>query len=297
MTQLKENIPILKDTADLIGTCARWGTILVGGFCLLLYSNEIGHFPEGLDLGEGLAFYLVCAGFWLAYSVYVLIATAIGSLLWGRPAGILEKLGSKRNVKKHPDRVNLETDFSPMWEFPVWVLAVFGFLILVLLYRDISSVAIFLGVSLLQGMLVVLLLVVRRRGEYLRAGFMLKNESAEVIEKSRLITLTTHRILLALIVIFPLALGPDKTALVSTAFRVAQLRKENATVHVKKPWAARVSISTLKGGTSFLGDDHVEFKGVKVLLRSVGEKVIIELPQSSGKAIKLPIPSESIYVE
>jgi hypothetical protein len=165
------------------------------------------------------------------------------------------------------------------------------------MHRDLSNAAVFLSVSLLQGCLVIFLLVVRRRWEYLRVGLVLQNESAEVIQRRRLTILNVHRVLLGLIVIAPLLIGPDRTFLVDAAFRVAQLRKENATVHVKKPWATRVSVSTLETGKSFLGDDYVEFKSVKVLLRSVGEKVIIELPQYSGKAIKLPIPSESIYVE
>lgn len=47
--------------AGLIGTFTKYGTLLVGGLCLLMYSNEIGQFPEGMGIGEGLAFYLVCA--------------------------------------------------------------------------------------------------------------------------------------------------------------------------------------------------------------------------------------------
>lgn len=80
------------------------------------------------------------------------------------------------------------------------------------------------------------------------------------------------------------------------AFRLAQLRKDNATIHVKVPWAARVGKSTLPQSQSFLGGDYVEFKKVNVLLRSVGQKVVIELPNAAGKT-RLSIPADAIYVE
>lgn len=91
-------------------------------------------------------------------------------------------------------------------------------------------------------------------------------------------------------------LAPEKLFLVNAAFRLAQLRKDSATIHVKAPWSARVAQSNLPKSQSFLGGDYVEFKKVKVLLRSVGQKVVIELPNASG-ITRLSIPTDAIYVE
>lgn len=49
---------------------------------------------------------------------------------------------------------------------------------------------------------------------------------------------------------------------------------------------------------SFLGDNYAEFDKGKVLLRSVGSKVVIDLPQAANKPITaLPISSETIVIE
>lgn len=77
---------------------------------------------------------------------------------------------------------------------------------------------------------------------------------------------------------------------------MAQLRKDNATVHMKSPWSDRVAMSKLVHEKSFLGADYVQFRGVNVLLRSVGDKVVIELPTDKATT-KLSIPSDSIFVE
>lgn len=96
--------------------------------------------------------------------------------------------------------------------------------------------------------------------------------------------------------IAPFFLAQNRTFLVDGAFRVAQLRKDNATVHVKSPWSDRVAMSRLVHDKSFLGAEYVQFKGVNVLLRSVGAKVVIELPTDKATT-KLSIPSEAIFVE
>ena len=54
-----------------MGLYEEWGTLAVGGLCLLIDSNEIDQFPEGINLGEGLAFYLVSAGFLIMSSANV----------------------------------------------------------------------------------------------------------------------------------------------------------------------------------------------------------------------------------
>ena len=55
-------------------------------------------------------------------------------------------------------------------------------------------------------------------------------------------------------------------------------------------------MSKLVHEKSFLGADYVQFRGVNVLLRSVGDKVVIELPTDKATT-KLSIPSDSIFVE
>jgi len=46
-----------KDIWELAVSVIKWGSLLVGGTCLLVTSAEIGQFPEDMSAGEGLALY------------------------------------------------------------------------------------------------------------------------------------------------------------------------------------------------------------------------------------------------
>jgi hypothetical protein len=287
--------------AGLIGTFTKYGTLLVGGLCLLMYSNEIGQFPEGMGLGEGLAFYLVCAGFLIAYSLYTAICTATGCLLLAWPARALHRLLVRRETlgRKRVGQVLLHTDFSTMWELPVVALGIVGLIghgIFIYYSSQPVQAALFLAVPLAQGAGMVFLLVVTRRKQHLESGVLLPEYSDRSIMTKRRDTVTARRVFFVWLVLAPLLLAPEKLFLVDAAFKLAQLRKDGATVHVKAPWSVRVAQSTLPKSPSFLGTDYVEFKKVNVLLRSVGQKVVIELPSASG-VTRLSIPTDSIYVE
>jgi len=291
----------LNDFVGLIGTFTKYGTLLVGGLCLLMYSREIGQFPEGVGLGEGLAFYLVCAGFLIAYALYAGVCTVTGCLLLAWPARALHRaLIRRENLgKKRLGRVHLHTDFSSMWELPVAALGLAGLVghaVFIYVSAQTAEAAMFLVVPLAQGAVVVFLLVVTRRQQHLESGVVLPDYSDRQILTKQKDTVTARRVFFVWLLLAPMVLAPDKLFLVDAAFRLAQLRKDSATIHVKAPWSVRVAQSTLLKSQSFLGGDYVEFKKVNVLLRSVGQKVVIELPNATG-VTRLSIPSDAIYVE
>lgn len=291
----------LKQFAELIGAFTRHGALLIGGLCLLMYSNEIGQFPEGMGLGEGLAFYLVCAGFLIVYSLYALICTATGCMMLAWPARALHSFIIHREnlSKRRFGRMLLHTDFSSMLEPPVIALGTVGALgHVAYIYFSIQPLkgAMSLAVPLMQGAVVVFLLVVTRRHQHLGSGVVLPGDSAQSIATTRKDLAIARRIFFVMLALIPMLLAPERLFLVDAAFRLAQLRKDGATIHVKTPWATRVGQSTLPKGSSFLGGDYVEFKKVNVLLRSVGQKVVIEVPSDSG-VTRLSVPADAIYVE
>lgn len=121
----KDRLAVLKDVAELLSTCGKWGAFFIGGFCMLLYTNEIEQFPEGLQLGEGLAFYLVSAGFFFAYAFYTVGLTAFGCILLRWPAHWLRNGGitwrrRKNSAKTASSRLDtdLPTDFASMPAVP-----------------------------------------------------------------------------------------------------------------------------------------------------------------------------------
>ena len=169
ITKRNGRISALKDMAELIAAYAKWGAVSVGGFCLMIYSVEIGQFPEGLNLGEGLAFYLVCAGFWIVYTLYAVVTTAMGSLLMAGPALVYQKYTRRRSGARH--EANVPTDYSPMWEVPTISLGFVGFVIwfFYVFYHPLDG-AIFMALPLAQGFLVAILLTMRRRLRLFHSG-------------------------------------------------------------------------------------------------------------------------------
>lgn len=296
-----EPIARLKESIDLVGSVAKYGTLLVGGVCLLLYSHHIGRFPEGIGLGEGLAFYLMCAGFLVVYGLYAVLCIAGGAVVLIWPIRFAQRrlrmLDEKRQVHF---RWFVRTDFSVVTSPPFVAVAVlslalhFGYIY----YRPSDSLNgwLFLAVPLVQAVGFLLFLVLSRRYEHVMSGLVTDEDMHTPASSSREELVIARRVFVVWLIVAPMLIAPEKLFLVNAAFRLAQLRKDNATVHVKAPWSARLEQSALVGRKSFLGGDHVCFDNINVLLRSVGENVVIELP-TKQKPTPLAIPREFIYVE
>lgn len=286
----------LKGIGELIATYARWGATVLGGACLLIYSNEIGQFPEGIDLGEGLAFYLMSAGFLIAYSLFALIVTAMGSTLIGGSAIVIERCRHKWG--KRSSAASPKINFRTMLDFPVVAAGVLGLIIWIAytISQPLKGFQ-FILLPLAQGVFVASTLQVQSRINTLEVGIVSGSESEGEREKKKRATKVLLSAMIAILVCCPLVLNPSHSSLVEAGFRIAQLRKENATVHVKQPWAERVELSVLEGEKSFLGDSYKKFSRVTVLLRSVGSKVVVELPQPGRPTERLAIPSSEIEIE
>lgn len=284
----------LKEFIELTSAIVRWSALLIGGLCLLVYTHEIGQFPEGMNLGEGLAFYLVCIGFGIAYSIYWLGLTSAGCLIVGKP---LSWLIERHRVKTKRRSARVPVNLSPMWDLSVVMVGGMGLVLLTLyILSNPSQHWTVLFTSICQGLLVALVLWARRQHLHLQSGLLVSTDGKDRDAPGSFAT--PQYVFTAMLVILPWFMGPNKTFIVSTAFSVAKLRKESATIHVQKPWSIRVAQSTLEPSESFLGENYVRFTKVKVLLRSVGEKVVIELPQGKNQpSIKLPVPATHVIVE
>lgn len=95
----------------------------------------------------------------------------------------------------------------------------------------------------------------------------------------------------------PIVLGQHHDALIGSAFRLAQLRKDHATVHVASPWSQRLKNAGLKPSESFLGSSYERFDDVTVRMRSVGSRVVLELPSDRREARFINIPRQFIEIE
>ncbi len=293
-----------KELAELIGIFGKWGVLFIGGLCLLVYANEIGSFPEGLQLGEGLAFYMVAAGFVLVYGFYTLGLVALGSIAARWPyQGFVSALywyrGKRIKKKKQSSFEHLvPIDFSVMWGAEIWGGALLGIAFIGFLVIQGAALWLQIELALMEGALLGMLVVSRRRRRFLDSNLAPIEPVSDNGQDRKQQHTIIQRMLLGMMVIAPLILGSSQSALVNSAFRVAQLRKDNATIQIQKQWATRLVDRGQTASPSFLGDDYREFVGINVLLRSVGTKVTIELPaHGEKKASSLAVPAEHIVVE
>lgn len=285
-----------KQIVEMVVTYTKWGTTVVGGLCLLIYSNEIGQFPEGINLGEGLAFYLMSVGFLIAYTIFAFGVTSLGSLLMAGPAIYIEYLRNKRSglrIRSQP-----KINFWPMWHFYVICFGSIALLAWIFYTTEHPRKGFeFIALPITQGVLLTCLVALQAKLDTHKVGIILGSVNEEARKRQKKDASTTFRIFLAFLALFPIVFNPILPTLVDAAFRVAQLRKESATIHIKKPWSERLVESGLPPEKSFLGTDYAKFSKVKVLLRSVGTKVVIALPDVKGNPPNLTVPADQIEVE
>jgi hypothetical protein len=275
----------------------KYGTVAAGGFALLLYTNQIGHFPEGIQLGEGLAFYLLSFGLLLIYGLYCIGVTALGAVLVRWPGQWLYHLTSKRGTNRRHSPVNV--DFGWLWSGPFWGGSVMGAGILIALSHEHPlDLPIHILVCLMQGTALIVLLMTRRRSQSLSVGLLVPLDSAGERGQLDLRTMKlASLVVLCFMFVGPMMFAPRQTAFVTAAFRFAKLRQDDAEVHVKQPWSRRLLDAGQRSSNSFLGADYLRFEHVKVLLKSFGSKVVVELPDGKDRVKRIEIPAEALYIE
>ena len=291
----------LKQFGELGNAALKWITVVPGSICMLLYSVKMGQFPEGLALGEGLAFYLICAAFWIAFSLYVGAASVLGVVVAGPLMAFFERRKRARAVGSgHLLHMAPTTSFAfskdPMLRTIAAVVLAADLVLALKWWQDSLQ---FLLMALIQGAALCFLVEIVAKLRWLRQPLVHADSPPAEVQRSVRGLKQARAGLGAALLLVPLLVGPQGISLVDAAFRAAQLRKDHATIHVKKPWAIRVVRSGLVAHESFMGEDYAEFRDVTVLLRSVGTKVVVELPGTTvdGTTVKLPVPAAAIEVE
>lgn len=284
-----------RDAWELATSIIRWGALVLGGVCLLVNSALIGQFPEDLALGEGVALYFLSVGFLLAYALYWVGVTSIGLLMFRWLMPLLLKRVAKHSRSK--TAAVLHTEFSVLWAPAIWMLAIATIVLGAVAVRPTPMVAFqFLLVAVWQGLLGSALWFARSRLQSRKSGLSLTSNRSEkrAEDPSSLRALAGFFVVWVLL---PFCFVPGGVSFVDAAFRVAQLRKDHAVIHVRSPWDKRLTQAGMQAGESFLGADYARFGNVTVSLRSLGSRVVLELPAKSGKRQFISVPKTNIEVE
>lgn len=288
-----------KEIWELATAVIRWGALIIGGVCLLVVCMTTGWFPEDMTLGEGVALYFIFVGFLLVYAVYWLGITSVGLLIARWPMEFIDRF-----EKKAPSHaVNYAfSSFKLMWAGAVWVVGCVATVYASLVVRlNFTSGMLFGIIVLCQGAFGGFLLALRRRLQLDASGLSLpghvspERHSKKISERRA----GMYVLLAAWIVMpmLPMVLGQHHDALMGSAFRLAQLRKDHATVHVASPWSQPLRNAGLKPSESFLGSSYERFDDVTVRMRSVGSRVVLELPSGRRETRFVNVPRQFIEIE
>jgi len=292
-----------KDIIDLITNTAKLGTFSIGGICWVKYINEIGHFPEGVNVGDGITMYLVTSGFLFIYGIFLISTTALGSILM---SFLLPWIGkgisfSKKWLKPKQSKKNnfiIIHHFEKMREGHLIAPSIIGTLLILTISKSVSQLLLLITCAAAQGIFYGIYLQHNKNVAYNKLGLNENNHPTMPNDENQLVKFKF--ILVAIIISIPSLFTTkfSNISFVDAAFNFSHLRKESATVHIKSPWSGKINRMNNKPSQSFLGRDYLEYKGVKVLLQSIGSSVIIELPGGEDKVLStLAIPKEAIFVE
>lgn len=284
-----------KEFWSLIVAVVSGAAVVVGGLCLFVECNRIGWFPEDMTLGEGVALYGLFVGLTIVCALYWAGITSVGLLIARWPMEWVARY--MRNV--HPSApAYVPANFKIMWSFPVWVCAIIALIVGVLLLRSEPIKAVtYAAIALMQGAFAGFLLITLARRRFDRTGIAVPRVEATAPAHRATNLRQAAYAFLGIWLLGPFLFGKNQGSLIESAFKLAQLRKDHATVHVATPWDTRLTALGLKSKESFLGLTHARFDDLTVRIRGVGSRVVLEVPAKTRGSIFVNIPRQFVEIE
>ncbi|MDE3739401.1 hypothetical protein PSH28_22585 [Pseudomonas resinovorans] len=271
-------------------------SIALGGACVILYSIRIGHFPQGLALGDGLLFLLAAGCFGFMYAIFVAGLIGLGSCLSPVTNRVL-KFSSWIMTKLRGKKTESLYELEPFQ----WAAVPFAFLALVMIgglgQQDHSVYLKLLAVAV---MLHFLYSVVIDTGRKLRAAEKLQGTVIETPDKAKASTdadkyKNVYLIVCFLMVLMPLLLGGVSGQLVDGAMRLANVRIDEAVIYTKAPYDALLPDSLIAKDLKS-PEGYKAYKGISVRFKGFGSTTVIAF--KDGVATRqLEIPNDQIIVE
>ena len=285
---------MFKEIWTLVTALVAGGAIATGSLCLLYECAVTGSYPEDLTLGQGMAFTFLFIGLTFVCAAYWAGVTSVGFVLMRWP---MEALKFFRDKAPPHAVAYVPADLRVMWSFPIWVVAAIAIIASTTFEWDSPRLVIYGCIVVTQGFIGGLLLMIQRRRQFDDAGIHLSQREAKHPEHdSQRLRKATYAIF-AFWVVAPFVFGQNQSGFVRAAFKVAQVRKDHAVVHLAKPWDSRLSGAELTRGESYLGPDYVRFDDVTVRMRGLGSRVVLEVPSAKAEPRFVSVPKQLLEIE
>jgi hypothetical protein len=289
---MKSKAEAISQAASLI---AKLG-LFFGSVSLVSYLMRIDHLPREMSIGDGILLLIVAASTGIVYSLFTVSLVSLGVTivapfrkLLARFIGILSpQMGGRLEIKLA--RFDLSglpfaglallfifaaarEDATALWQLPLIAVGTY-FVYSVLTHAQREKAK----------------LVSERSSLLVAPTDGASTDSASEDRHTRSIALSVLFLAAA-----PLATGIANGTLLDGSMRLAQIRVENVTMHVKRPHHSLFPAS-LSAPSVYTPNGFKTFKGVDILFRGFGTTVVVALPEGDEQRL-IEIPSESLLIE
>lgn len=273
-------------------------SIALGSACVIIYALRIGHFPQGLTLGDGLLFLLAASCFGIVYAVFVGCLVSLGICLSVITRPVLNFIF--KLIKKRKKSAKQPAHALACFHWGATPLAALG--ILLILGLGQQDTAAYWNLPCLSVFLYLLYSAVKSAGSKYRRHEWLLNTRIETPEKNELINSgeagkakNTYLSCISMIMLTPLLMGGVSGQLVDGAMRLAQVRIEAPTIYVKAPYDALIP-EVLTAYETKTPENYIAYMGTTVQFRGFGNSTVITF-QDGERRRQLVIPNDHIIVE
>jgi hypothetical protein len=273
-------------------------SIALGSACVIIYALRVGHFPQGLTLGDGLLFLLAASCFGVVYAMFVgcLVSLGICLSIVTRPIFnfVFKCIQKKINPKKE-----MAYEIAPFH----WGAVPFGLVAVVLIWafgqRDIVA---YWNLPLLSIALYIFYSIAKSAGAQYRSHERLLSSVIVTPEKDELQSSgkagkqkSAYLVSITVVMLLPLILGGVSGLLMDGAMRMAQVRIEHAAVYVKAPYNALMP-DALVVREAKAPEGYKAYAGVTVQFKGFGNTTVIAFKDGPLQR-QLDVPNDQIIVE
>lgn len=297
---MRKTISLVESTAESllkISGAALKVTTGLGSACVIIYALRIGHFPQGLTLGDGLLFLLAACCFGAVYILFVVGLTSLGicmSFVLRPMFRGFYKWTQRKTLKQKKMKYELAKFHGAAIPFAVIAL-------LMILGFGHHEKAAYLQLSLLSIALYVFYSVAKGADAQRRMDERLLNSLIETPEKISLQKnggigkeKSAYLVSIVVIMVIPLFFGGVSGQLLDAAMRLAQVRIEKAVLYIKPPYSALIP-SNLIAEKIAAPEGYKAYENIVVEFRGFGNSTVIAFAENKQRR-QLDIPNKEIIV-
>lgn len=266
--------------------------VLLGGAVLLIYCWRIGYFPSDVTVGDGLLFIILAISFGGVYTFFVSCITNLG--MW--PISLYKNLKAwlpslYQKFRRGKGRVAKATMGWP--ELDSIIFALLG--IILILGFGWGEYRVLLSLTF-TSIFCAILWDLYLRIEKLARSMIQVSEASNVDNQYAKKMLNKKYTVLVALFILPLAMGGVTGKIFDGTMRIANIRTDSVSIHLKGEYAILAEDAGVKTRESTLGNEFKFLDNANVLFEGFGRNVVIEVAGDKNKKIKLVVPRDHLHI-